>query len=184
MYSPVATLIDRLELYDLGDLGVIPWSCPVPCFGDLTTARVATVGINPSNREFLDEFGIELDGESRRLPTLTSLGLSRWADVESVHLRELVSACLDYFRRNPYDRWFTTLERILVKIRSSFYGEEPSACHLDLVPYATSVKWGLLPTEDRRELIRANIDALGLLLRELSVEALFLHGPLCVFSFE
>jgi hypothetical protein len=184
MYSPVTTLIDRMDRHDLGELGVIPWSCPVPCFGDLTTARVATVGINPSNREFLDEFGVELDGEARRLPTLKSLGISRWADMESAQLRELINACLDYFRRNPYDRWFTTLERILLKVRSTYYGDEPSACHLDLVPYATTVKWGLLPAEDRRELIRTNTDALGLLIRESPIDTLILNGQSVVSHFE
>ena len=163
---------------------MIPWSCPVPCFGDLTTAGVATVGINPSNREFLDEFGEELEGDARRLPTLKSLGLSCWADLEATQLRELINACLEYFRRNPYDRWFSTLERILQKIGGTFYGDAPSACHLDLVPYATTVKWGLLPSLDRRELMQTNIDALGLLLRDSHVEVLILNGQSVVSQFE
>ena len=77
-------------------------------------------------------------------------------------------------------RW----NEILLKIRRTFYGEYPSACHLDLVPYATTAKWGLLPTEDRRELVRANADTLGLLLRESSVEALILNGRSVVSHFE
>ena len=54
---------------------VIPWSSPVISFGDLSRARVATLGLNPSNREFVDDAGIELDGPSRRFPTLRSLKL-------------------------------------------------------------------------------------------------------------
>jgi hypothetical protein len=184
MYSSVTTLVDRMDSHDLSDLGVIPWSCPVPCFGDLTTATVATVGINPSNREFLDEFGAELDNGARRLPTLKSLGLARWADMEATHLRELISACLGYFRRNPYDRWFTTLEHILQKAGVTFYGDNPSACHLDLVPYATTVKWGLLPPPVRRKLMSTNADALGDLLRESSVETLILNGQSVVSQFQ
>ena len=56
---------------------MIPWSCPVPAFGDLLNSFVATLGLNPSNREFVDEEGNELEGAARRLHTLRSLSLSR-----------------------------------------------------------------------------------------------------------
>ena len=68
---------------------VIPWSCPVPFFGGLTTASVATVGINPGDREFVNESGAELEGGARRLPTLRSMGLTSWADADATHLRDL-----------------------------------------------------------------------------------------------
>ena len=51
----------------------VPRSLPVLFFGDLFTASVATVGLNPSYQEFLDRRGIELDGAARRFETLTSL---------------------------------------------------------------------------------------------------------------
>ena len=184
MYSPITTLVDRLDRLGLPQLGVIPWSSPVPFFGDLTTARVATVGINPSNREFVDDAGMELDGEERRLPTLRSLELTEWAEVQAFHLRQIIDACVDYFRINPYDRWFATLERVVARFSGTFYGDDPSACHLDLVPYATTEKWGLLPTPERKQLLAANADALGLLLRESSVELLILNGRSVVSHFE
>ena len=51
-------LLSRLvrDLVDSNvDSNVIPWACPIPSFGDFTRARVATLGLNPSNREFVDE---------------------------------------------------------------------------------------------------------------------------------
>ena len=36
------------------------------------------------NREFVDVTGEELDGDSRRFPTLGSLGLRTWVTVERV----------------------------------------------------------------------------------------------------
>jgi hypothetical protein len=64
-------LLSRLvrDLVDSNmDSNVIPWACPIPSFGDLTRARVATLGLNPSNREFVDERGNELDGPSGSCP--------------------------------------------------------------------------------------------------------------------
>ena len=52
---------------------VVPGSTPVVAFGDPFVATVATLGINPSLREFLNG-GQFLDGPSRRLATLRSLG--------------------------------------------------------------------------------------------------------------
>src|SRR4051812_46832848 len=49
-------------------------SLPVLFFGDLFSARVATVGLNPSDQEFLDRSGEELEGTSRRFESLRSLG--------------------------------------------------------------------------------------------------------------
>src|SRR6266699_3693586 len=82
----LSDLVRRLDAEDLGESGIIPWGAPVPCFGDLTRATVATLGLNPSNREFVDDAGRELDGPHRRLHTLKSLGLSRWSDVTASHL--------------------------------------------------------------------------------------------------
>jgi hypothetical protein len=73
LYPVLPTLIGRLErAVELGT-SVIEWGCPVPCFGNISRARVATVGLNPSNREFVDETGHELAGEFRRFHTLASL---------------------------------------------------------------------------------------------------------------
>ncbi len=38
----------------------ISWASPVPSFGNISRSNIATLGINPSNREFVDENGHEL----------------------------------------------------------------------------------------------------------------------------
>ena len=176
MYSPVTTLIDRIDSSHLSDYGVIPWSAPVPFFGDIETAELATVGINPSNREFLDAAGGELDGEQRRLPTLRSLGLKSWGEFDTDHLRVIIDTCRRYFRNRPYDRWFSVLERVLAGTNATFYGLHPTACHLDIVPYATHHKWTGLMSHQRRALLENSTDALGLLLRESDIQLLVLNG--------
>src|SRR5690348_10521062 len=102
MTDLVSTLIKRLDTGTIANTGIIPWSCPVPSFGDLFTARVATLGLNPSNREFVDEDGNELDGPLRRFHTLRSLGLTRWSDAQEQHKELILDSCREYFARNPY----------------------------------------------------------------------------------
>lgn len=183
MYSAVTTFIERLDSGQIPHDQLLQWGCPVPFFGDAQTARLATVGINPSNREFVDVAGVELDGADRRLPTLSSLGRTTWADVDGEQLREIVNACRRYFVTNPYDRWFRVLEDIIRGTGATFYGRTPTACHLDLIPYATSTKWGSLRATEQRMLLEASGDALGLLLRDSAIEVLVLNGASVVRQF-
>lgn len=184
MYSAMSTFIDRLDSGIVAGTSVIDWSCPVPFFGDLNTARIATVGINPSNLEFVDGFGQELKGSNRRLPTLNSLGREKWSEIDGGQLVEIVSACRGYFNANPYDRWFRVLEDMLRHTSTTFYGSKPGACHIDLVPYATAAKWGSLPPAERRKLLTATSDALGFLLRDSGIQLLVLNGRSVVQHFE
>src|SRR5258708_21046040 len=106
MTSLLASLGHRFADSCILEANVIPWSCPGPVFGDLGASYVATRGLNPSNREFVDQFGNELDGPARRFQTLTSLGLARWPDARASHIRKIWISCQNYFSNNPYDRWF------------------------------------------------------------------------------
>jgi hypothetical protein len=181
----IPVFADHIDLLDRQPPpGVIHWACPVPYFGDPRGARVATVGINPSNREFTDVQGAELEGDDRRLPTLSSLGLGRWADADSRHLGSVVAACGDYFRNRPYDRWFSVLDRILRPLGHSYYGLAPSAFHVDLVPFATHDKWGTFPTRDRDRLLEVNGESFGLLVRSSGVKLLVLNGRSVVEAFQ
>ena len=121
MHSAVAALIDRMEGSKAAGTGIVAWGAPIPTFGDLSTARVATVGLNPSNREFMDLQGHELSGRYRRFHTLRSLGLSSWSDAHAGHLRLILDACRQYFRRNPYESWFKPLNQVIAGTHTSYY---------------------------------------------------------------
>lgn len=183
MISAAIVSVHRLASGSV-DASVMRWSCPVPYFGRLSSARVATLGINPSNREFVDSTGSELDGAARRFPTLTSLGIEGWGAASHLELAEIVKACDQYFTGNPYDRWFRVLDSVIRLTGSSYYSREHPAAHLDLVPYATNEKWGHLRPEERRVLLRSGSGLLGLLLRESSVELIILNGRSVVREFE
>lgn len=172
----LSRLIHRLEGPRLRDLNVIPWAAPVLSFGNPSRSKIGTLGLNPSNREFVDTSGNELDGCQRRFHTLKSLGIKRWSDAKSFHLQQIQESCNDYFAGNPYDGWFQALNRLIVGANSTYYGMFSDACHLDLVPYATSCKWVDLTSSQRTALLNSAGDALGLLLRESPIEVLVLNG--------
>ena len=184
LFSILTSLIAKLDGPDIAETGIIPWAAPIPVFGDLCTSRVATVGLNPSNREFVDEDGIELSGlRRRRFHTLRSLGLSSWSAIDAQHLRLIQDSCRDYFRRNPYDDWFKPLDGVISGTGASFYDGECSACHLDIIPYATSEKWRNLKAKQRALLEFAG-DSLAALLRTSSVRLVVLNGQSVVDHFQ
>ena len=184
MHTTLATLVARLEGSALSETNVIRWGAPVPSFGDVLRSKVATLGLNPSNREFLDESGEELAGERRRFPTLSSLQLESWSDASAQHLEKIVYSCRTYFQENPYNQWFGRLDKVISSTDASYYGDMFRACHLDLIPYATSCKWNELTVQQRSKLFEASQDVLGRLLRGTPVRLLILNGTSVVSNFE
>jgi hypothetical protein len=180
--SVFANHLDTLDQHN--DPAVIQWASPVPYFGHAATATVATVGINPSDQEFADPGGIELEAQRRRLPTLRSLGLTQWGDANSVHLRALISGCDGYFQGRPYDRWFRVLDRVLAPTGVTYYGAAATACHVDLVAFATHVKWGALAAPARERLLDSSRESFALLARASAATLLVLNGRSVVDAFE
>jgi hypothetical protein len=184
LFPTLVTLLDRLSHEAALQAEVIAWGCPVPAFGDLAGARVATLGLNPSNREFMDEYGGELAGDERRFHTLASLGLSSWEDADADDIEQILVSCREYFTGKPYDRWFRRLDAVISATGASYYNPESPACHLDLVPYATGRKWGALTPRQRDGLIQLAGDTLGLLLRRSAIRVLILNGESVVSYFQ
>lgn len=184
MRAILSTLVRRLDDLALQASGVIPWSCPIPVFGNIATSSIATLGINPSNREFVGARGQELEGSARRFQTLRSLGLQTWSAAEEGDLDRIEADCKLYFSRNPYDQWFRRLDALLTGLSASYYGVAANACHLDLIPYATTLKWTALGEPQKARLTKASGDSLAQLLIESRIELLILNGRSVVDGFE
>ena len=184
IHNTLASLIERLDNRALSKAKVIPWSSPIPSFGDLSCSKVATLGLNPSNREFVDTCGNELDGNSRRFHTLKSLGIRRWSDATADHCKMILESCSRYFHNNPYDDWFKKLDKIISGTSASYYAASSKACHLDLIPYATACKWTDLTSQERALLLGQAGDALGLLLRDSQIRLLILNGQTVIGSLQ
>lgn len=176
-------LTSVIETSSVQKLSVIPWACPVPYFGNLDKAKLATVGLNPSNREFVNAKLDELSGNERRFPTLASLGLNSWHAASEKQLDAIDNACSSYFSGNPYD-WFKALDKLIAGSDHSFYGMFAEACHLDLCPFATATKWGQLPGASRQALLEAGGDFLGNLIASSDIRILILNGKTVIRTFE
>lgn len=184
LYPTLSALIDRLDSEAMKGTEVIPWGCPVLSFGDPTHSEIATLGINPSNREFVDELGNELQGIDRRFHTLRSLGLTSWSGADARHLGLILDSCHSYFNRNPYDIWFKRLDVVLSGANVSYYDSPATACHFDLIPFATESKWSGLTKQQQSVLLNVAGDTLGLILRDSQVRILVLNGSTVVKGFE
>ncbi len=184
MLSTLTSLLNLLDENISNSSPVIKWCCPVVSFGDTSTAEVATLGLNPSDREFLDRGGKELSGTERRFHTLRSLGLTSWAEVDAMHLDLILDSCKNYFLGNPYDRWFKQMDKVIADTEASFYAEEGSACHLDLVPFATNRRWADLTSKEQDQLVLASGSFLGKLLRDSHIKLLILNGRTVVNHFQ
>lgn len=128
---------------------VVKGSTPVPFFGNFLNASTYTIGINPSLKEFLSSSGKLLEDEEKRLEDFNSLGIveSEFSyPISDTFANSIILACLNYFKGNPY-HWFNAIEETVNVVCNSSYFED-SACHLDLVQWATDPIWSTILEED------------------------------------
>lgn len=183
MINEVVDLVERMKDSDLSELDIITWGSPVPSFGNLSNSKIATLGLNPSNKEFLDNDGSELSGLERRFHTLNSLGITGWGEATVAHYQSILQLCNDYFSRNPYDAWFKRLDYLISGTALSYYFPANGACHLDLIPFATSTKWGELSNWQKATLLSRYSDLLGTLLKNSKIKVLILNGKSVIDNF-
>ncbi|MGH8930030.1 MAG: hypothetical protein ACRDZO_05180 [Egibacteraceae bacterium] len=175
MISVASYIAARIRTDPPDGLHVVPGSTPVVAFGDLERADIATLGINPSSQEFLDSSGHLLSGDRRRLATMESLRAQRLVDLTDEQTAQVYEDCAVYFHRNPYRRFFDKLDEILQKgLARSYYSG--SACHLDLVQWATHPVWSGLDGRVRRQLLEADSGFLGAQLQREGIQLLVLNG--------
>lgn len=180
MTTELLILVQRLSDPRLLTADVIPWGSPIVSFGNLENSKIATLGLNPSNREFVDMYGKELKGQQRRFHTLESLGIKNWSEAKEKHLNLISELCTEYFYRNPYDNWFKRLDYLISGTSMSYYFPSGEACHLDLIPYATASKWTDLSPFQKTLLLQLSGDTLGLLLKNSQIKMLVLNGQTVV----
>ncbi|MFB9053277.1 hypothetical protein ACFFVB_09320 [Formosa undariae] len=169
---------------DIKYADVIPWSTPIYSFGSISNSKIATLGINPSNREFEDLNGIELNENNRRFHTLKSLNINNWTEIDNTKTNSIKTLCDEYFSRNPYDQWFKKLDYLISGSSYSYYFPSTEACHLDLIPYATSKKWSDLSPNQKHFLLDKSSLLFGHLLRNSNINYLVLNGSTVIKTFE
>ena len=153
-------LVERARLRPpVGCLGaIVKDSTPVVSFGNPMRARIATIGLNPSYKDFLNKDRSPLPESQRCLATLPSLGIQRYDEINDQIAVKIIDKCAKYFDKPSYKEWFRPLDEILRNGASaSYYSKEAclhTACHLDLSPWATSDTWKNLSDPVRLRLMR------------------------------
>jgi hypothetical protein len=145
------------------DCGVIPKTTPVISFGDFTSAKIATLGINPSAKEFMSG-GKLLVGENKRLSD---------EEFGTYNPTDIWFKCKYYFRGNPYWTWFQHLEDLLLQVGASYL---KNACHLDLSPWATQPRFGLLDDQQQKTLLSNDRDFLNWQIVESPIRTVLFNG--------
>jgi hypothetical protein len=171
----IARYIDeRIRRPPPAEACIVPGSTPVVAFGNVRSAHVATLGLNPSRVKFVDNSGYLLMGEQRRLSTQYSLGIADLCDATAEVIDQVLEDCNQYFQRQPYRRWFDQLLPALKVCRASYY--DGTACHLDLVQWATDPTWGKLKPPIRKRLISEDAAFLERQLRNENIRLLLVNG--------
>lgn len=147
------TLKKRDELYRITYWrNQIPVRCPpVLWFGDQTRKlRIVTVGLNPSHGEF---FRNQDDAKRLRYPPSSETRFYVYSPDESAKpsdstlTNRVIQSYNEYFRKNPYTRWFGkpggyNVECFINQFDASFYDKGSLGCvHIDLFPFVTVDKF-------------------------------------------
>jgi hypothetical protein len=160
---------------------VVHQSTPVLSFGNFQNAGVFTLGINPSNLEFLDKKGELLKNQLRRLQTLSSLKASDCTSLTQEQSMKVFDGCVEYFNRRPYN-WFDKFGPILEAIGHSF-NSPPFVAHVDLVQWATKTKWGKIPSGEQKMLIEEGRPFLKYQLQSENLHTILLNGRTVIDAF-
>lgn len=136
-------IIDYLKqpLPNLPGMPIVPRSVPIPFFGNIETARVATISLNPSNLEF-EKDGCILDPRNKRFTDREVLMVGDNDTLNDEQAARVYDSHIGYFDadRNPYRGWFDDLENYISDIfNASYYNG--TMVNLDIYPWATSMKW-------------------------------------------
>lgn len=172
----------RVELHDRlrrpASASTVPGPLTVLFFGDLLTAEIATVSLNPSRREYTNNRGEELEGAERRFETLNSLQASARASMSDEQCDRAIATMRGYFDPDkPAYSWFASLSRVVQGMGYDYQRRE--VAHLDLVQEATDPTWSKLLSEkpsEGRSLLESDAPFLQWQIERFPLKALFCNG--------
>lgn len=127
-------------------------SIPILYFGDYPSytkseTKIITVGLNPSHREF--------PPEDRFLRFRKAEKVSKSSNLTHLEIQLFLDSLNDYYKDEPYSKWFGCFEPMLNGLNSSYYENEyPNrALHTDICsPLATDITWSKLKDRQRARL--------------------------------
>jgi len=150
-------LVSRIMTPNPRDSFVVERSFPITYFGRLDTAKVVTIGINPSVREFCDQRKPAqiLIGSKKRVLDRESIGIADRDIPTTADAVKVVDSYSDYFDTGRHLDWFDKMQKWALEPLGVSY-LRGNVAHLDLVQWATSPVWRQLPAEIKSKLIEAD----------------------------
>lgn len=148
---------------------VISESLPILFFGDLPAfskqqKKIITVGLNPSNIEFQQN-------------ALAPYSFFRFPDYEK-STTSLEKALSNYFKNQPYKKWFSTgYEPLLNGMHASYYpeGARDKVLHTDICsPLATQPTWSKLSPKAQQSLCKKGFDLWQQLIKSIQPNLIIL----------
>ncbi len=153
---------------------ITPGSTPVISFGDFTTATLATLGINPSSKEFLAGDKLRVKGK-KRLSDKESLGIGIGDPIREEHAPAIWNGCINYFSPSGHRyAWFKDLDQVLIHTGRSY--ADGSTCHIDLVQWATSPAWKEIPKDAQPTLIEQDFNFFKFQVAQENLRTLVVNG--------
>lgn len=178
MYDKIRELLDTVE--DSASDLIIKDYAPILYFGDIMNSRIATVGLNPSDKEYYDSLGQSYD----RFFNKENLQVDSWSNISNEKIDQIKNSFDFYFNHRPYKNWFNRLEDLLVDGQFSYYFPYNNIVHLDIIPVATKDKWGSLSFSEQDFLINQFGNYLEYLITESYIEVCILNGQGVVDNFQ
>jgi len=169
----VSTLRQRLRISP--SESSVAGSLPILFFGDALSARLATIGINPSKFEYLHRNGQMLKGKNKRFASIESLDAVSREALSDFQADRAIDDMRSYFDdgKPVYGSYFRHLHNFLDGMGTS-YGSR-SVSHLDLVQEATDPIWSQIGSSERTALLDRDVPFLVWQLENLT----HLEGVIC-----
>ena len=163
---------------------VVKNSTPVVSFGNPYKALVATVGINPSSKEFLDNKNNILPQDQKRLVDLDSLNKTNLNQLDEKDAEKIIDGCYNYFKTGNHYKWFDQMEEHVLQPTGYSYFDD-TACHLDLIQWATDPVWsGIKSKEVQNMLLEQDKEFFIHQINKYNFETVFLNGKTVVEQVE
>lgn len=178
MFEKIKELLDTVES-SVSEL-IIKEYVPILYFGDIMNSKIATVGLNPSDKEYYDSKGQSYD----RFLNKQNLKINSWNEISNDEVLKIKMSFDFYFNNRPYKNWFNRLEDLLSEGEFSYYFPYNNTVHLDIIPVATKNKWGNLSLSERDFLIDHFGNYLEYLITESNIEICILNGQGVVDNFQ
>ncbi len=173
-----------MDCFDSAANACVMWQAiPVPWFGSVESAQVATVGLNPSWTEFVTK---ELVWRKpvERLPVVMDVAAEKRGEITFAQGQQIAEARRKYFttnERKPHP-WFKVLQGVMSAARMKCDYATGTAVHLDLVACATWREWGKLDGEAKNTLINRCFPKFTDTMKQLPLEARLLLDGRTVFE--